>query len=256
MVTGAMQPLLEAQALTVCRNGADILHDVSFSLLSGELVMLVGPNGAGKSTLLNLLGGLSLPDAGSLSLNNEATVEFSRADWATQVTLVPQLSNAGFPLSAEEVVELGGLAHSQSVVALRKQVQQALQDWDIEWLAQRDIRQLSGGEQQRCQLARSWVQMQQPGSLLWLLDEPLSALDLRHQQQCMTKARQLTAEGKTVVMIVHDLNLARRFADRVLLLSCGRLVADGTAQEVLTAEQVSEIFMLDVTLEGNFLSWV
>ena len=155
MVTAAAAPLIEAHGLTVFRNGADILHDVSFTLPAGELVMLVGPNGAGKSTLLNLIAGLALPDRGNIVLQCQATEAFSRADWAARVTLVPQLSSAGFPLTAEEVVELGGLAHSTSVVTLRQQVQQALHDWDIHWLASRDIRRLSGGEQQRCQQAKS-----------------------------------------------------------------------------------------------------
>jgi len=130
-----------------------------------------------------------------------------------------------------------------------------MQLWEIDYLAKRDVRLLSGGEQQRCQLARSWVQVQQEGSELWLLDEPLSALDLRHQQQCMAVVRQLTAQGKTVVIVVHDLNLARHHADRVVLMGCGRVVADGNPQAVLTAEQVAETFRLDIQLDGNYLNW-
>ncbi len=250
-----MVAVIRAEGLGHRRNGADILQDVSFGLPPGELVMLVGPNGAGKSTLLHILAGQTPMSAGRLLLQEQDCAQFSRADWARAVTLVPQLSSMGFPLSAAEVVELGGLAHSTSLTALRRQVRAALADWEITYLASRDVRLLSGGEQQRCQLARSWIQVQQPDSRLWLLDEPLSALDLRHQQQCMQRAQQLTASGKTVVMVVHDLNLARRFADRVLMLSCGRLVAAGTAAAVLTAEQVSQTFMLDVRLEGNVLSW-
>ncbi|MCA6060169.1 heme ABC transporter ATP-binding protein [Thalassolituus sp. ST750PaO-4] len=248
--------LIQASGLGLSRAGAAIVDDVGFQLACGELVMLVGPNGAGKSTLMNMLAGMLQPDRGTLQFNQQDTCNWQRRDWAQRVTLVPQLSPMNFPLSVSEVVQLGGLAHSDSVVALRTQVQDALRAWDIAYLARRDVRLLSGGEQQRCQLARSWIQVNQADSQLWLLDEPLSALDLRHQQQCMSHIRQLTAAGKSVLMVVHDLNLARRYADRVLLLCCGRLVADGPAREVLTAEQVSDTFRVETVLEGDYLHWV
>ena len=251
----AVIPLLSAAGVGLRRGRASILQDISFELNGGELVMLAGPNGAGKSTLLHILAGQLMPEQGTLQLDGQDCRGFGPRHWAQQITLLPQLSSMSFPLSVQEVVELGGLAHSRSVVALRQQVQAALADWDITALATRDVRLLSGGEQQRCQLARSWVQVQQPQSRLWLLDEPLSALDLRHQQQCMQHIRQLTGAGRTVVMVMHDLNLARRFADRVLLLSAGRLVADGVARDVLTPEQVSETYRVDTVLEGDYLYW-
>ncbi|MCT7360429.1 ATP-binding cassette domain-containing protein [Thalassolituus pacificus] len=248
--------LIQASGLGLTRGGAAIVDDVGFSLAAGELVMLVGPNGAGKSTLMNMLAGLLRPDCGVLQFAAADTVSWQRSDWAQRVTLVPQLSPMNFPLSVSEVVQLGGLAHSTSVVELRTQVHEAMQAWDVHYLADRDVRLLSGGEQQRCQLARSWIQVNQADSQLWLLDEPLSALDLRHQQQCMSQIRQLTATGKSVLMVVHDLNLARRYADRVLLLCCGRLVADGPAREVLTAGQVTQTFCVETLLEGDYLHWV
>lgn len=248
--------LIQASGLGLSRGGAAIIDEMGFSLTTGELVMLVGPNGAGKSTLMSMLAGLQSPDRGTLHFNQQDTGNWQRRDWAQRVTLVPQLSPMNFPLSVSEVVQLGGLAHSASVVELRTQVHKAMQAWDVDYLARRDVRLLSGGEQQRCQLARSWIQVNQADSRLWLLDEPLSALDLRHQQQCMSHIRQLTAAGKSVLMVVHDLNLARRYADRVLLLCCGRLVADGPAREVLTAEQVTQTFCVETVLEGDYLHWV
>ena len=91
---------------------------------------------------------------------------------------------------------------------------------------------------------------------LWLLDEPLSALDLRHQRQCIQRVQQLKAEGKAVLMVVHDLNLALRYADRVLMLSCGQLTADGTPGQVLTAKKVSDVFQVETRLEQGVLSWI
>ncbi len=251
----AVNPVIETRGLTLQVRDAAVVGDVSVRFQAGELVMLVGPNGAGKSTLLRMLAGQQQPSRGGLLFAGRSSQSMRRDEWARHITYVPQLSALSFPLSVEEVVSLGGMAHGCSVVALRQQVQEALRLWEIDYLARRDVRLLSGGEQQRCQLARSWVQVQQEGSALWLLDEPLSALDLRHQQQCMARVRELTAAGKTVVMVVHDLNLARRHADRVVLMGCGRVVADGAATEVLTARQVADTFRLDIELEGDYLRW-
>ncbi|WP_419812844.1 ATP-binding cassette domain-containing protein [Bacterioplanoides sp.] len=247
---------MQLSAVGLNKGPAAILRDIEFALQPGELVMLVGPNGAGKSTLLSILAGLNPPSHGSLSIHGSSVTGWSREQWAQHITLVPQLSQMGFPLTVREVVELGGLAHAQSVVALRDATRKALIDWDIEYLAEQEVRLLSGGEQQRTQLARSWIQVHQPESGLWLLDEPLSALDLKHQRQCLQRVQQLKAEGKAIVMVVHDLNLALRYADRVLMLCCGELVADGEAKTVLTAQRVSEVFQVETVLNESGLSWL
>ena len=248
--------MMTLDQLGLSKGNTPILQNISARLPVGQLTMLVGPNGAGKSTLLSLLAGLSLPSAGRLQFAGDDTRHWARQRWAQQVTLVPQLSQMGFPLSVREVVELGGLAHATSVVQLREATRQALADWDIGYLADKEVRLLSGGEQQRTQLARSWIQIQQPGSRLWLLDEPLSALDLRHQRQCLERVRQLQASGKSILMVVHDLNLALRYADRVLMLCCGELVADGPPDQVLTAERVSQVFQVETRLSQGYLHWL
>lgn len=248
--------MMTLDQLGLSKGNTPILQNISARLPAGQLTMLVGPNGAGKSTLLSLLAGLSLPSAGRLQFAGDDTRHWARQRWAQQVTLVPQLSQMGFPLSVREVVELGGLAHATSVVQLREATRQALADWDIGYLADKEVRLLSGGEQQRTQLARSWIQIQQPGSWLWLLDEPLSALDLRHQRQCLERVRQLQASGKSILMVVHDLNLALRYADRVLMLCCGELVADGPPDQVLTAERVSQVFQVETRLSQGYLHWL
>lgn len=248
--------MMTLDQLGLSKGNTPILQNISARLPAGQLTMLVGPNGAGKSTLLSLLAGLSLPSAGRLQFAGDDTRHWARQRWAQQVTLVPQLSQMGFPLSVREVVELGGLAHATSVVQLREATRQALADWDIGYLADKEVRLLSGGEQQRTQLARSWIQIQQPGSRLWLLDEPLSALDLRHQRQCLERVRQLQSSGKSILMVVHDLNLALRYADRVLMLCCGELVADGPPDQVLTAERVSQVFQVETRLSQGYLHWL
>jgi len=248
--------VMQVNDVSLKKGNSIILRDISFELNSAEITMLVGPNGVGKSTLLNLLAGLNQPDSGEISVEQQATADWSREQWAQKITLVPQLSQMGFPLAVREVVELGGLAHCQSVVELREATRKALIDWEIDYLADQEVRLLSGGEQQRTQLARSWIQMHQPDSQLWLLDEPLSALDLRHQRQCLQHVQQLKQQGKAILMVVHDLNLALRYADRVLMLSCGELVADGPAADVLTAERVSDVFQVEAELRDSYLSWI
>ena len=248
--------MMELSHIGLTKGKAAILRDIKTRIAPGQLTMLVGPNGAGKSTLLSILAGLTLPTEGHVTLAGEATSGWARERWARAVTLVPQLSQMGFPLTVREVVELGGLAHSQSVVQLREATRHALNDWDIHYLAGQEVRLLSGGEQQRTQLARSWIQVQQPDTHFWLLDEPLSALDLRHQRQCLQLVQQLKAQNTGVVMVVHDLNLALRYADHVMMLCCGELVAEGTPQQVLTAERVSQVFQVDTQLTEAGLSWL
>lgn len=242
--------LVRLQAL----NAAPILHDLSLTLEAGELCMLVGPNGAGKSTLLQHLAGLR-PSAASLWFAGENTQHWQPEHWARRVSYLTQLSTLNFPLTVSELIGLGALTQSLSPADQQALLAQALQLWQLQPFAARDVRLLSGGEQQRVQLARTWLQLQAPNAKLWLLDEPLSALDLRYQVQCLAQLRAQCQQGKTVLMVAHDLNLARRYADRVLVLDQGRLVADGEAKAVLSAQCVSRVFGVQTVLEGDYLHW-
>lgn len=250
-----MVAIMALERIGVTRGQAPILQDISMTIEPGELVMLVGPNGAGKSTLLSIMAGLSNADQGQVYLQQRVSASLSRADWAASVAFLPQLTQMGFPLTVSEVVALGDMGNHQRVVQQRQRLRDALQGWELDYFAQHEVRVLSGGEQQRTQLARSWLQATQTSNQLWLLDEPLSALDLRHQQQCMQHITALKNTGKAIVMVVHDLNLARRYADRVALLSCGRLVDFGKPADVLNAEQVQSVFQVDVQWQDHWLSW-
>ncbi|MBE0482507.1 MAG: ATP-binding cassette domain-containing protein [Bacterioplanes sp.] len=250
-----MVALMTLTGIGVTKGQSPILSNIDMAIQPGELLMLVGPNGAGKSTLLSLLAGLSEPSCGTLSLQQRAGHSLTRREWANWVAFVPQLTSMGFPLTVEEVIALGDMGNQQGVVQQRRRLRQALTSWELDYFAQQEVRVLSGGEQQRTQLARSWLQATHNNNQLWLLDEPLSALDLRHQQQCMQHIMALKAQGKSIVMVVHDLNLARRFADRVALLRCGQLVACGAPAEVLTLPQVQSVFQVDVQWQSQWLSW-
>ena len=245
--------VMQLQQVGLNRGSVALVDDIRLTVFRGEILMLLGPNGAGKSTLLQLMAGLEPPARGTIHIDGQDSSGWSRRRWAQQVSLLPQLSSLSFPLTVTEVVALGNLQSLDSVVQQRQQIQHALTLWDINYLAQQQVRWLSGGEQQRVQLARSWLQAQ--STSFWLLDEPLSALDLRHQQQCLLQARQYADAGHGVVMVIHDLNLARQYADRVALLCCGRLLASGTPAEVMTSERLSEVFEIDVLADAGGIRW-
>jgi iron complex transport system ATP-binding protein len=234
---------------------APILQDINLELHSGELVALVGPNGAGKSTLLQVLAGLKVPTQGQYWQGEQSTQAWREREFAQRLSYLPQLTSVAFALTVAEVVALGSRTQALTQTQRQTLVAQTLTLWQLDTLAQRDVRTLSGGEQQRVQLARSFVQLQAQSCGLWLLDEPFSALDLRHQAWCFKQMQAQCAQGKAVLWVVHDLNQARRLASRVLLLDKGKLVADGAPKVVLSAKQVSQVFLVDTVLDGEYLHW-
>lgn len=247
--------VLALQNLSVHRGHNTLLENISLQLNAGELLVIAGPNGAGKSTLLQHLAGVMPIEQGKLSIQQRNVSTWQAKEWAQHVSFLPQLSRLSFPLTVREVVQLGSLATELTHQKLGELSEQALKRWQLMEFAERDVRRLSGGEQQRVQLARSWLQLQAEHCHIWLLDEPFSALDLCYQKQCLEQIQILKQQGKAIVLIVHDLNFARHCADRVLLLQRGRMVSVGSAAEVLTAERVSQTFLVDTYLEGNNLHW-
>lgn len=247
--------LVELQKLTVLQGTRAVLDSINLQVNAGEMIAVVGPNGAGKSTLLQHLAGISPITQGQLSVQQQATATWQSQEWAQHVSFLPQLSRLTFPLTVQEVVRLGGLSAAVTQQQLNQLTVQALAQWQLQDFASRDVRKLSGGEQQRVQLARTWLQLQAPSCQLWLLDEPFSALDLRHQQQCLQHIKTAKQQGKGIIIVVHDLNFARHCADRVVMLKQGQLVASGQAAEVLSAQQVSEVFEVATQLQGEHLFW-
>lgn len=246
--------LLEVEQLSLMRQQS-VLQDISFEIGAGELVMLVGPNGAGKSSLAQCVAGVFSATTGKLKVDQQDPSAWSAKEWARHISYLPQSNPVNFSLTVPEVVRLGGFAHELYGEALTTLSQQALQLWQLEDFAKREVRRLSGGEQQRCHLARSWLQMQAQSSKLWVLDEPLSALDLQHQKLCLQQIKAQLNEHKSVLMVAHDLNLVRHYADRVLLLNKGELVAAGTTAEVLSVENISRVFQVEASVQENHIHW-
>jgi iron complex transport system ATP-binding protein len=230
----------------------EILIDVSFAARAGELVVIAGPNGAGKSTLVKVVSGELQPAAGYVHLNGIAVRGASAAALARHRAVLPQATTLSFPFTVHEVVRLGLLAGVAGVDAAEAQTlpQRALERVDLEGFAGRYFQQLSGGEQQRVHLARVLCQVWAPvcdGQPRFLiLDEPTASLDIRHQLSILALARAYARAGGGVVAVLHDLNVAAMFADRLVVLDHGRVAAEGTPRDVLTDALLDQVFGLPV----------
>ncbi|MBL3827078.1 MULTISPECIES: heme ABC transporter ATP-binding protein [unclassified Marinobacter] len=233
--------VLSVNKVSVSLERSRIVDGIDCHLKAGELLMLLGPNGAGKSTLLKAISG-DLPYGGSVTLSGRELGQWRPERLARQRAVMPQRVEVNFPLTVEEVVQLGRpkMASGRSDLV----VDELMNELDIGHLRHRLVPGLSGGEQQRLQLARVLAQIiDSPGDRLLLLDECTSALDPAHQQMVLDLVRRLAkAEGMAVLAVVHDLNLAAQFADRLLVMKAGRRVHEGSAREVLTPELLDTVY--------------
>lgn len=243
------QHLLQASNLSYSAGNRQLINDISLQLKSGELVALIGPNGAGKSTLLRLLTGYLAPASGSCRLQGRPLQSWEPLELARTRAVMRQNSELAFGYSVREVISLG--RSPQGNAQLQQALQQVLEQTDCLTLADRDYRQLSGGEQQRVQLARVLIQLwsTQPTPRWLFLDEPTSALDLYHQQHSLRLLQQLTRRSPLAVCcVLHDLNLAALYADRILLMHQGELVAAGTPKEVLQGDILQRWYRADLSV--------
>jgi iron complex transport system ATP-binding protein len=232
-----------------------VLKQISGELKPGKIIALLGPNGAGKSSLIQAMARL-LECEGDIAIEGQALSSFSIEQLAQRLAYLPQHSQLQFPLSVEEVLSLATLPFSLTRLQQRQQVKELIKEWNIEALAKKDFRQLSGGEQQRCQIARTYLQLNNMlrqktatdagvKAGIWLLDEPASSLDLEHQQQLNHACRKAATEGHSVVIVLHDLNQAYALADEVWLLNQGEMIVQGNKDQVLTAEVISQVFKVN-----------
>ena len=229
---------------------ADALDDVSLALRAGDFHAVLGPNGSGKTTLVRVALGVLPPRRGAVELLGRSAARWSRRELARVVGVVAQREENLFPQRVRETVLLGRYPHLSLWGGMRPDdraaVARALERCDVAQLADRSIGTLSGGEYQRVRLARALAQEPR----LLVLDEPTTSLDVRHEMQLFELARTLADEYRLAVLLVtHHLNLAARFADRLLLLGGGRTVADGAPAEVLTRETVEAVFGWPVAVE-------
>lgn len=243
---------LAADRLSVSLSGRQVLNDISLRILPGEVLVIVGPNGAGKSTLLRVLSGEMQPDHGAASINGTVIKEMSAAALARQRSLMPQHASLTFPFKVRDVVAMGRdpFRDDADHAADNDAIAWGMDATHVSALAERPYTRLSGGEQQRVQLARvlaqSWRQAGTVTPRYLLLDEPTASLDLAHQHATLHLAKELAHEGAGVIAVVHDLNLAALYADRVAVLSHGSLAALGSPDDVLMPDLIEDVFGLQV----------
>ena len=232
-------------------------HAMSMRPKAGEVTAILGPNGAGKSTLLSLLSGQRKSGgAGIVSVNDRRITDYTAAELARFRAVLPQDSEVAFDYTVQDIVELGRFPHARKPSSGEAGiVQAAMHATRVEAFAHRVIHTLSGGERARAQLARALAQIWEPvsdtsydNSARWLLlDEPTAALDLLHQHDVLRLVRHWAQERNVgVVAVLHDLNLALRYADSVVVLEKGRLRGHGAPAQILVADSVSQIWRVTV----------
>ncbi len=246
---------LKVRDLRFAYGEREVLAGVDLSIRPGEIIGLLGPNGSGKSTMVKVLSGILKPYRGSVTLGGRELRDLAPRDLARTLAVVPQEPVFGFSFNALEVVLMGrhphlaGLAfESKSDIALAKD---ALERCGARQFAHRPILELSAGERQRVVAARALAQ--EPGCLL--LDEPASFMDIRHQVELFDLVRSLADdEGTGVLSVLHDLNIAAEYCDRIFLLKEGRILAAGPTAEVFTYTNLKKTFDTDVYVDVNALT--
>lgn len=228
-----------------------LLSNINFSVEPGETVVIMGPNGAGKSTLLKVMANEICFYNGSVLLNGKALGKWHPTDRAKQIGVLPQSSLLSFPFSVIEIVLLGRLPHNSGHKRDHEIAEAAIEKLDISHLANKPYPSLSGGEKQRVHLARVLAQIWETtpiGNRYLLLDEPTSALDAEHQHLTLKLANALAEQGIGVVAILHDLNLAAQYADRIVMMQNGGIAEQGKVAESMTCEKIKKVFSVDVSI--------
>ncbi len=221
-----------------------ILENVSVDICGSSFVSIVGPNGAGKSTMLKCINKILVPDSGDIHIDGYNLKNMKRMEVAKNIAYVPQSSNRVFPTTVFETVLMGRRPHIgwfSNEKDLEK-VWQVLEEMGIEDLALCSFDELSGGQQQKILIARALAQ----DTGVILLDEPTSNLDIWHQLDVMENVQRLVKEKKvTAIMAVHDLNLASRYSDQILMMKDGKVVSEGKPSQVLTTENIAKVYEVE-----------
>jgi len=242
--------MLSVQNVSYSINGRQLLHSVKTAFSPGQLSLIIGPNGAGKSTFIKLLCRQLLPGQGQILMDGKNLNEYSSRQLGIKRSVLSQSIEVNFPLKVWEVVMMGRYPHYQLKPSAKdnEAVEAAMRYFDVWDMAERDFTTLSGGEKQRVHFSRVLCQVwyaPKEGCRYLLMDEPLTFLDVYYQFQFMHKIKELLSNSDMVVIgVVHDLNLAVRFADKIILINSGTIVAEGKSSEVLTEGNIQAAYQL------------
>ncbi len=238
--------MLEINNIHFSIDDKKILDGISASFEPRKIHGIIGPNGSGKSTLLKNICRIWEPQSGSIVIDGKDYTEIPRKELSTLVTLVPQNTTIGFPISVFDVVSMGRNPHLGRFEGLRQKdreiIERALQQTNIYALKDRNINELSGGEGQLAIIARA---LATEASLI-LLDEPTSELDVKHTLDIVNILYEFKEQGKTILVTIHDLNLARRFCDTISILCRGELFYSGTPEDAFAEENIRQVFEVNV----------
>jgi iron complex transport system ATP-binding protein len=248
------EPLFQLSRLSFSYGGTMVFREMSLAVERGEVVGIIGPNGSGKSTLLRLLAGYLSPLSGTLHFMGRPLKEYDKRSLAKYVATLPQSLESPFPYTVEEFILMGRYPHFQRAFQYgtyeRKIVHDVMEAMGLTGLGERSLHALSEGERQKVYIAQCIAQ--EPMAIL--LDEPVSHLDIKHQMQTLEILEDLHGEGLTILMVLHDLNLASQFCSRIVLLSQGSVFADGTPEAVLTYQNIEATYGTIVLVRENPLS--
>ena len=248
--------VLSSKAVSLFRGGKRLVDNVSLQLQGNELVGLIGPNGAGKSTLLQLLAGLIKHDAGEVLFNERNINAVSLQERSRSLAWVEQNGTVNWPLTVERIISLGRRPHLRTWQHLTaddtEAIEQAIIDTGCTAIRHQTATTLSGGERTRMLLARALAAQPQ----VLLADEPVAALDLKHQLQTMQVLRNFATDNRTCLVVLHDLSLAARFCDRLYLMHEAEIVAEGSPTEVLTEANLKTVYGVEVKMGGGEHPWL
>lgn len=229
-----------------------VLKDISFNIQKGKFVSIIGPNGSGKSTILKLLNHLYSPKKGEILVEGKNIDSFKKRELARKIALVPQDTILDFDFTVEDVVLMGRHPYKKRFQKEDDKdnwiVEEALEMTNTLHLKDKLITEISGGERQRVIIARALAQ----NPSIILLDEPTSHLDINHQIEILNLLKQLNEEkGTTIVVVIHDVNLASRYSDQIIMVNHGEIIEMGNPEDVITRKNIEEAYNLEVVIEKN-----
>ena len=237
--------MIALEGVTKRYNGQTVLDDVSITLGDEGVTALIGPNGAGKSTLFSLVGRLIKPDAGFIHIDGEDVAKAASADLARVLAVLRQDNHIAARLTVHDLVEFGRFPHSKGRLTTvdRDHIERTIDYLELQPYRDRFLDELSGGQRQRAFVAMVLAQ----DTKYVLLDEPLNNLDLRHMAEIMRLIRRMADDlGKHVIVVLHDINFAATYADRIVAMRSGRIVADGSAAQIMRSEVLAAVYDTEV----------
>jgi len=248
---------IQANSIDINLNNRSILKDVSLSVEQGEILSVIGPNGAGKSTLLKSLAGDIKPSEGEISYDRKNIDEINIQERAFTRSVMSQLQAIAFDFSVKEIIEMGWVSRGESTYAkeFEDAVMEVVIKCGVKNLINRNFNTLSGGEQRRIHFARTLLQLWRPSNSddpkYLLLDEPTANLDLTYEVKLLNIVKEAASEGAGVMLVLHDLNLAAKFSDKIALLNKGSVVKTGTPKEVLNPDILSQVYDIDIKVQED-----